>query len=116
MLPFTRRGAGPYHRMRNDSRRQDEFDLPPTEWPLLSRFGSWRGPHWGNRWPPPMPFSLFVSDAQTLVNPVPGIRGHGLICPPEGLERFSPAVAGGRCQRLPLFRSVRPLLILAGSR
>ena len=84
------------------------FDLPP---PL---FAAWarRGVRTSLRYRvPPMPFTLSVSEAASLVNSVPGIRAvHDLPYPPGRGKVLN--TLKWTSQRIPLFDPVRPVLTL----
>jgi hypothetical protein len=60
---------------------------------------------------PPMPFTLSVSEAASLVNSVPGIRAvHDLPYPPGRGKVLN--TLKWTLQRIPLFDPVRPVLTL----
>jgi O-methyltransferase involved in polyketide biosynthesis len=84
------------------------FDLPP---PL---FATWarRGMRTSLRYRvPPMPFTLSVSEAASLVNTVPGIRTVHDLPHPAGRGKVLNTLMW-TSQRIPLFDPVRPVLTL----
>ena len=84
------------------------FDLPPPLFAAWARRGMRTSPRYRV---PPMPFTLSVSEAASLVNTVPGIRAvHDLPYPARRGKLLNTLI--WTAQRIPLLDPVRPVLTL----
>ncbi|WKG02133.1 class I SAM-dependent methyltransferase [Mycolicibacterium sp. HK-90] len=83
------------------------FDLPPAFFAFLTRKGM---PTSRRYRVPPMPFSLTPAEVADLVNTVPGVRTVRDLPMPQGRGMVLNALV--RAQHLPIFDSVRPLVVL----
>jgi O-methyltransferase involved in polyketide biosynthesis len=84
------------------------FDLPPPLFAAWARRGMRTSPRYRV---PPMPFTLSVSEAASLVNTVPGIRAVHDLPYPAGRGKLLNTLMW-TAQRIPLLDPVRPVLTL----
>jgi O-methyltransferase involved in polyketide biosynthesis len=84
------------------------FDLPPAVFASLARSGMRASLRYRI---PPMPFTMSVSEAASLVNSVPGIRAVHDLPYPVGRGKVLNTLIS-TAQRLPLLQPIRPVLTL----